>query len=451
MLLRDPVHGLVAFEGVAERVIGRLLATREVQRLRDVRQLGFTSLVFPGAEHSRFAHSVGAAHVMVRLLARIRAVQDALPVELRLDEEAEADALAASLLHDLGHGPFSHLSEEVLPHARKHEAWTADILRDPGTEVHAALEQLSRGMSERVVALLTRTHRLGYLSRSVSGMLDVDRCDYLLRDSHMTGVRYGIYDLDWLLQALAFGQVRGGGSDGWVLAIEGRKGLPPIEGFFLARLFMYQQVYHHKATRAAEALIRGIFLRIAELARQERLPASIPKAVRAAAVGGVVSTGDYLALDDVRLLGAFRDFEQGDDPVLADLTRRLATRCLPKTLPLPPEAGRAQWTLALERANAVAAAHGLSPELSVRLDVPVEAPYTEPDGDSPEGLWVVIRHQPIARLGRTSFLLGELRNKELERPRLIFPAEIRAEVTRALEDMLAPAHLLIDGSDVEDA
>ncbi len=437
MILRDPVHGLVAFEGVAERVVGRLLATREIQRLRHVRQLGFTSLVFPGAEHSRFSHCVGATHVMVRLLARLRAVQDALPIELRIDDEAEADALAASLVHDLGHGPFSHLSEEVLPHARHHEAWTSDILLDPDTDVHRALSELSVGMPERVVAMLNGRHRLGYLGRSVSGTLDVDRCDYLLRDSHMTGVRYGIYDLEWLLRALSFGQVKAGGPDSWVIAIEGRKGLPPIEGFFLARLFMYQQVYHHKATRAAEALIRAIFARVAALAQQGVAPAETPPAIAAAASGETVSVGDYLALDDVAVLGAFRAWERGKDPVLADLTQRLATRRLPKTVPLPLE-GRATgtWQLALERAREVVARHGLDPELSVRLDVPSEAPYSEPDDDSPEGLWVAIRHQPIARLGRTSFLLGELRNKQMERPRLIFPAEVRSEVLAALEGVI---------------
>ena len=97
MLLRDPVHGLVVFEGEAERVVTRLLATREVQRLRSIRQLGFTALVFPGAEHSRFAHALGAAHVMGRLLRRVRDVQDVLPAELRVDDQAFADAMGCSL------------------------------------------------------------------------------------------------------------------------------------------------------------------------------------------------------------------------------------------------------------------------------------------------------------------------------------------------------------------
>jgi uncharacterized protein len=435
MILRDPVHGLVTFEGAAERVIPRLLATREVQRLRLVRQLGFTSLAFPGAEHSRFVHAVGAAHVMVRLLARIRAVQSLLPAELRLDEEAESEALAAALLHDLGHGPFSHLFEEVLPDARHHEAWTADVLLDPSTHVHRALASLSREMPARVVALLAGTHRLAYLSRSVSGMLDVDRCDYLLRDSHMTGVRYGIYDLDWVLRALTFGCVREpSGKEHWVLAIEGRKGLPPIEGFFLARSFMYQQVYHHKATRAAEALIRGIFLRVATLIRAGRVPDQTPRAVVAAVSGETVRLSDYLRLDDVALLNAFRVWESDADPALATLTRQLSARELPKTLPLPSDARL--WHVAAARAREVAERHGHPPDLTVRLDVATEMTYGEPDDESPEGLWVSIRHRPMTRLGRISFVLGELRNKAVERPRLIFPAAIRDELLASLQDVI---------------
>ena len=209
VILRDPVHGLIAFEGAAERVVRSLLDTREVQRLRRVRQLGLASLVFPGAEHTRFSHAIGAAHVMQALLHRIDACSDELPADQRLDEEARAEALAAALLHDLGHGPFSHLFEEVLPHAKHHELWTQEILLDPSTEVHQTLESLSAGMAERVTGLLSGNYRLGYLSQSVSGTLDVDRADYLLRDSHMTGVRYGLYDLDWLLQALTFACVDG--------------------------------------------------------------------------------------------------------------------------------------------------------------------------------------------------------------------------------------------------
>ncbi len=431
MILRDPVHGLIAFEGMAERVIRSLLDTREVQRLRRVRQLGLASLVFPGAEHTRFSHAIGTAHVMQSLLHRIDACSDELPSDQRLDEEARAEALAAALLHDLGHGPFSHLFEEVLPHAKHHELWTQEILLDPATEVHQALESISEGMSDRVTSLLAGNYRLGYLSQSVSGTLDVDRADYLLRDSHMTGVRYGLYDLDWLLQALTFACVDGR----WVLAIQGRKGLPPAESFFLGRHFMYQQVYHHKATRAAEALVRAIFMRVSELIFAGTPPNPLLPAFRAAALGESLSLGEYLRMDDAELLSCLSAWEHGGDPTLAELSKRLRCRALPKTVPLR-ENRRDQWDEALARAREIVAAGGLRTDLTVWLDIAEDVPYPEPTDGSTDGLWVTLRHQPLQRLGEASFILGQLRNKRIERPRLIFPSEFRSQVLAAMHDVL---------------
>ncbi len=432
MILRDPIHGLVAFEGDDERVVAALLATREVQRLRRVRQLGLTSLVFPGAEHSRFAHALGAAHVMVRLQQHLGPRQAALPSALRLDGEARRDALAAALLHDVGHGPFSHLFEEVVPGARAHESWTVEVVLDPASDVHEALEGLSAGMAARVSRLLTGDDPRGWLGRTVSGTLDVDRCDYLLRDSQMTGVRYGLYDLDWLLRALSFAELEG---HGFVLAIEGRKGLPPIESFFLARQFMYQQVYHHKATRAAECLIHGMFRRLAELIQSGDAPDGTPEALRRAVRGEPLALGAYLALDDPTIMSCSAAWEGASDPLLADFAARLRHRRLPKTIPLPDGSADAprRWREAKDRADEVARAQGLRPDLHVWLDVPTDTPYAEPTEDSAEGLWVLLSRQPLRRLGEVSFLLRQLRNQTIVRPRLVFPEAIRAEVERAVE------------------
>lgn len=431
MILRDPVHGLIAFEGMAERVVRSLLDTREVQRLRRVRQLGLAPLAFPGAEHTRFSHAIGTAHVMQALQHRIDACSDELPPDQRLDDDARAEGLAAALLHDLGHGPFSHLFEEVLPHAKHHEQWTQEILLDPSTEVHQTLESISAGMAERVASLLSGKYRLGYLSQSVSGTLDVDRADYLLRDSHMTGVRYGLYDLDWLLQALTFACV----NDRWVLAVQGRKGLPPAESFFLGRHFMYQQVYHHKATRAAEALVRAIFMRVSELISDGAPPDPLLPAFRAAALGESLSLDEYLRMDDAELLTCLGAWEQGGDQTLAQLSKRLRCRELPKTVPLP-EIRRDRWSEALARTEEIVADRGLRPDLTVWLDIAEDVPYYEPTHGSTDGMWVTLRHQPLQRLGDASFLLGQLRNKRIERPRLIFPAEFRDEVLAALHSVL---------------
>jgi len=144
-----------------------------------------------------------------------------------------------------------------------------------------------------------------------------------------------------------------------------------------------------------------------------------------------------MALDDVTVLAAFRTWEKSADPALSDLTRRLAARRLPKTLPLAND-GRStgSWQAALQRARDVAQRRGLAPDLTVWLDVPAESAYEESAADAAGGLWVGIRHRPMERLGKTSFLLGELCNKKMERPRLIFPAEIRSDVLAALEGVI---------------
>jgi HD superfamily phosphohydrolase len=438
MILRDPIHGLVAFEDDEEHVIQTLLATNEVQRLRRVRQLGLASLVFPGAEHSRFAHAIGTAWVMSRLLERIGHVEHVLPSEQRLDVASRRDALAAALLHDLGHGPFSHLYEQVLHDAQTHEQWTSDLLLDPDTEVHAALESLGVGTAERVAQLVRGQHRLSHLGHAVSGTLDVDRCDYLLRDSHMTGVRYGIYDLDWLLRALTLGEiVDADGVRRTVLAVEGRKGLPPIEGFFLARNFMYQQVYHHKAVRAAEALVRAVLARLSELVREGGAPVPLPVALARAAHGQSASVGEYLALDDAALTSCIAALEHASCPILSDLAARFMRRRLPKTLPLPEAPGsEALWQRCHQAASEIAARRGLRPDLHVFLDTPSDTPYAEPESSLSPGIWVALRHHPMARLGDVSFLLRELRNKRTVRPRLLFPPELRDEVGAAVQALL---------------
>ena len=304
------------------------------------------------------------------------------------------------------------------------------------------LETCGRGTAGRVAELVLGQHRLAYLGHAVSGTLDVDRCDYLLRDSHMTGVRYGIYDLDWLCarsrwatSADATGVLKP------VLAIEGRKGLPPIEGFFLARNFMYQQVYHHKAVRAAEVLVRAILARAAELIREGHGFGSLPRALAVRAPAERPPPWATTSRSTTPL---------SHTPSPAFSTS--VTRCsrispaasslasLPKTFPLPdsPDA-EPLWQRCHVIAADIAARHGLRPDLYVWLDVPSDVPYAEPQVGADGALWVALRHRPMALLGDVSFLLEQLRNKRTVRPRLVFPGELRDEIAAALEPILAEA------------
>jgi HD superfamily phosphohydrolase len=429
VILRDPVHGLVAFEGGEERIVEDLLDMPEIQRLRRIRQLGVTSLAFPGAEHSRFAHALGAAFVMKLLIARLRALDGALPVSERLTPELAQEALAAAFLHDLGHGPLSHLFEEAIPGTPAHETWTERIVLDPSTGVHQVLAAVDSGLPARVVDLVHGRHPVAYLAKAVSGEFDVDRCDYLLRDAHATGVSYGVYDLDWLLRSLRFAPAAAGSEAGPALAIDGAKGLPAIEAFITARLFMFQQVYQHKATRSAEWMIRAILARAVAVLRDGQRLDAVPAAVRDAARGGAISLGDYLELDDGVLWNAMHAWENAPDAPLADLCRRIRARRLYKTLELFGEqatpAGRVR---ALDAARDIAKRAGHEPDVCVGLDVATDEPFGK--GGAP--IAVVYAKGPARPLHEVSFLLGRLAGQVLSRVRLVLAPDLRESVTHAL-------------------
>ncbi len=442
MILRDPVHGLVAFEGDEERIVEELMGAREVQRLRRIRQLGVTSLAFPGAEHSRFAHVIGAAFVMKLLLARLRVIHGELPEEQRVTRDRAREALAAAFVHDVGHGPLSHLFEDAIPGTPEHETWTERIVLDPSTDVNRTLATMDSALPARVADLVHGHHPLPYLARAVSGELDVDRCDYLLRDAHATGVRYGIYDLDWLLRSLRFAPGEGdarpayaGGRpsaalrDAPALAIDGAKGLPAIEAFITARLFMFQQVYLHKATRAAEWMIRQILARAVSVLREGAKLNFVPGAILSAARAAPVSLGDYLDLDDGVLWGAMHAWEGARDPALADLCRRVRARALFKTLELFGEHATAEGReRAVAVARDVAASRGFDAHQYVGLDVA----SVEPFGAESEPLMVVYAKGPARPLHEVSFLLSRLAGQVLSRVRLILAPELRDAVVDAL-------------------
>lgn len=427
MILRDPVHGLVSFETEESSIVPRLLGTREVQRLRRIRQLGLTSFAFPGAEHTRFSHAVGAAHVMQLLLARLRQIDQPLPFWQRPTSERGRDAIAAALLHDVGHGPFSHLFEAVLPGHVRHEVWTTRIILDPSSDVHRELAKGDAGLPQRVADLVCGKHDLPYLASAVSGTFDVDRCDYLLRDAHATGVIYGDYDLPWLLRSLRFDLDRSAGSEAPKLAVDGIKGITAIESFLLARLFMFQQVYFHKSTRAAETMIRLILKRAFELlGNGARLPMVLP-AMDAVAHGREVSLDEYLKLDDQELLVAMRSWEEADDHVLADLCRRLSKRALFKTIELGNVESDRPEEEALDIARDVASRRGLDPNYYVALDRASDTPFPRD-----KNLVVVFPDGRRKSLAEVSFLLGRLEGQTLSRTRIVYAAELREELGPAL-------------------
>lgn len=249
--IRDPIHGLIVREGNEQEVIDTPL----FQRLRRIKQLALASLVYPGAVHTRFDHSLGVLHIAGRMASHL------------LDDAAERRLVRlAALLHDIGHGPFSHVSEEVLD--RFSDRAKLDL--KPGEQIHEAIGArivatcaalrgpLSGNERERIPALLSGKYGDRILKEMVSGPVDADKQDYLLRDSYYCGVKYGIYDIERLVHAL---RPYSEPTDRF-LAVS-RDDVHVLEQFVMAWYYMHTQVYRHRIRLITDAMtVRGLILGI---------------------------------------------------------------------------------------------------------------------------------------------------------------------------------------------
>ena len=342
-MFRDPVHGLIEFKGI-DRPLAELLETHAMQRLRRIKQMGFAWLVYPGAEHSRFGHALGAFHIAQRVTRR-----------LELEPTLARHVKVAALLHDVGHGPFSHAWEHVFS-GHSHELWGARIVAED-RELAGALEALEPGLSATLRTFWGKGSKPHFARKLVSSQLDVDRLDYLLRDGHYSGAGYATYDLEWIIHAIQVANVRNDREDPSDLVVDYRRGMYAVEQYLFARSYMYAQVYHHKTVRAAEWMFIKTLERFAQLARLDAEPPGLPIAGRMAR-GTEVAVADYLRLHDVSITTALdrwagRDGPPADDSILRDLAARLVDRRLFKTFDLGDDKGAAErlWPQAYEVAE----------------------------------------------------------------------------------------------------
>lgn len=351
--VRDPVHGMIVFESEGadarrDQTAWALLNTPELQRLRRIRQLGFSELTFPGATHTRFAHSMGVFHTARVLVGMLRRF---IP-DVEFDQPRADMAVLAALLHDLGHGPFSHAFESVQKargSAKHHELWTAEIVTHPEGAIRPILDRFRPGIAGEIAALLTADNPVDIYHAIVSSSFDADRLDYLRRDRMMTGTHAGAIDFDWLLDNLRIASVRLGGDDD---AGEGdpvdavktfcldEKALQAAEAFLLARYHLFEQVYLHKTTRGLEALLRALLSRVADAARDGRadrmgLDPGDPLVRFFGRRGETVV--NYLALDDAVVWSAIGRIARGRDRVARGLATRLRDRQVYKALDIDAE------------------------------------------------------------------------------------------------------------------
>lgn len=313
----DPLHGAITLHtgDPDEALLTQLIDTPVFQRLRRIRQLGPASLTFHGAESSRFTHSLGVMAIARRAFDQLqRRYPDLAP--------HRATVLVAALLHDIGHGPFSHTAEEVF--GLQHEHWTRRMIRDL-PEIHDALESRAAGLTEAVDQVYTHTHPVALVWQLVSSQLDCDRLDYLLRDSYFTGASYGQLDLDRILMALRFEPSSG-------RLVMAHKGMAAIEHYLVVRHFMYAQVYNHPKNISVTWLLERAFDRARTDLHMGKIEADPTVTAWLLAPDHPLVLDTYLAGDDIVFTYHLQRWRHSPDLLLADLCRRFLDRDLLKTL-----------------------------------------------------------------------------------------------------------------------
>ena len=311
----DPLHGAITLDGAdaVEALLIELVDTSVFQRLRRIRQLGPANLTFHGAESSRFTHSLGVMVIARRAFDRLATIYPELGCH-------RAAVLCAALLHDVGHGPFSHTAEEVF--GGHHEHWTLRIL-ELAPEVRGLLDNFSSDLRGEIQQIYQHQHPVPCVWQLVSSQLDCDRIDYLMRDSHSTGASYGQLDLDRILLALDYDPA----SQQLIVA---KKGLGAIEHYLVVRYFMHAQIYNHPKNLVATWVLEQAISRARTLLAAGVLEADPTMTAWLSNAIDELSLGQYLAQDDYVLHYHLQRWQTHTDATLADLCQRFVNRRLPK-------------------------------------------------------------------------------------------------------------------------
>ncbi|MER1990120.1 MAG: HD domain-containing protein [Solibacillus isronensis] len=305
-VFKDPVHRYIH---VRDQVIWDLVKTREFQRLRRIKQLGTTYLVFHGAEHSRFNHSLGVYEIVRRI------VDDVFKGRKEWDESERLLVLCAALLHDLGHGPFSHAFENVFE--TDHEYFTRQILLGD-TEVNAVLRRVAEDFPEKVAQVIEKTYPNELVVSLISSQIDADRMDYLQRDAYYTGVSYGHFDMERIMRVMRPRE------NGVVIK---ESGMHAVEHYIMSRYQMYLQIYFHPVSRSAEVVLNHILKRVKVLCKND-YPFKNEPTPFISFFRGNVTLEDYIALDENIMMAYFQFWMEEDDEILRDLCRRFVNRKL---------------------------------------------------------------------------------------------------------------------------
>lgn len=399
-VFKDPVHNYIH---VQDTIIWRLINTKEFQRLRRIRQLGTTYLTFHGAEHSRFSHSLGVYEITRRIISQFErsGYKDWMPEERML-------TLCAALLHDLGHGPFSHSIEEAFE--MNHEDWTCRIILE-NTGITEILRDVEEDFPRKVASVIAKTYEHEIVVNLVSSPLDADRMDYLLRDAYYTGVNYGTIDIDRILRMLR-------PYNGRVVVKE--SGMHAIEDYLMSRYQMYWQVYFHPVTRSSEIILRQIFRRAKELF-QSGYPFKFMIDPLEDLFRGEVTVDQYLMLDEALVQTTFMQWTHEQDELLSDLCTRFIHRKLYKYVEIENLDSEI-----IDDIRSSFAGAGLNPEYDLEIDYPTDLPYDvfrPGEGFDSKQILLLDRHDKLREISEVSDIVRSISGIQRGRYHLYFPQD----------------------------
>ncbi len=400
-VFKDPVHRYIH---VRDRVIWDLIGTKEFQRLRRIRQLGTTFFTFHGAEHSRFNHSLGVYEIVRRI------VDDVFRDRPEWNQDERLLSLCAALLHDLGHGPFSHSFEKVFH--LDHEEFTQAIILG-NTEINRVLSKVSPDFPKKVTEVIAKTYANKQVISLISSQIDADRMDYLQRDAFYTGVSYGHFDMERILRVMRPREDQ---------VVMKHSGMHAVEDYIMSRYQMYWQVYFHPVTRSAEVILTKILHRAKAL--YERNYEFKFKPIHFYSIfSGEVTLEDYLQLDESVIMFYFQTWQNEDDPILSDLCKRFMNRNLFKYVEFNPSN---EQMMKLMELTTLFKKAGLDPEYYLVVDSSSDLPYDfYRPGEEEERLPIhlLMPNGEIRELSRESDIVDAVSGKRRTDHKLYYPQD----------------------------
>ncbi|MFN7252047.1 MAG: HD domain-containing protein [Anaerobacillus sp.] len=408
-VFKDPVHRYIH---VRDQLIWELVGTREFQRLRRIRQLGTTYVTFHGAEHTRFNHSLGVYEIMRRIIENFDGRE-------HWDESERLVCLSASLLHDIGHGPFSHTFEKVFH--TDHEEWTRKIILG-NTEINKVLRKVSSDFPNKVSNVIAKTYSNKLVVSLISSQIDADRMDYLQRDAYYTGVSYGHFDMERIMRVMRPTEEQ---------AVFKQSGMHAVEDYIMSRYQMYWQVYFHPVTRSAEVILSKILHR-AKLLYQQNYQFKQAPTHFFSLFNEKLSLEDYLRLDEAIIMYYFQIWQDEEDRILSDLCVRFNDRKLFKYVEFNPSKQWNEWPTLIDLFKQA----GIDPEYYLVIDSSSDLPYDfYRPGEEGERIpiFLLTPGGDLRELSRESDVVEAISGKKRTDHKLYFPLDVLADETKHKE------------------